>query len=98
MTDFVTFDLAAERELLEAVEFYDLERPGLGQLFLNEVEAALQHIVDYPQGAPVPLGETRKLVLDRFPYSIMYWLDESGVVVSAVAHHSRRPFYWQHRD
>ncbi len=98
MTDFLTFDPAAERDLLEAVEFYDLERPSLGQLFLDRVEAALQQIVAYPQGAPAALGQPRKFVLDGFPYSIMYWLDESGVVVSAVAHQSRRLFYWQNRQ
>jgi hypothetical protein len=34
------FDAAAERELNEAVDFYDLESPGLGDVFLAEVEHA----------------------------------------------------------
>ena len=98
MTLSVRFDLAARYELYEAADFYDLEQPGLGSEFLDEVEATLGRIADYPEASPVARGETRSAVLGRFPYSIMYWIDDSGVNVSAVAHHSRRPFYWGDRD
>ncbi len=97
MTQPVTFDPAARHELFEAADFYDLQRPGLGSEFLDEVQAAVARVAAHPESAPVALGQTRKLVLVRFPYSIMYWLDRSGVVVSAVAHNSRRPFYWDDR-
>lgn len=93
----VAFDPAAQHELLEAAEFYDLERPGLGGALLDEVEAALRRIADHPESCPVELGETRKLVLDRFPYSIMYWIGAAGIVVSAIAHQRRRPYYWGDR-
>jgi plasmid stabilization system protein ParE len=93
----VTFDPAARTELFAAADFYDLEHPSLGSEFLDAVYDGLSRVAEHPGSAPIALGETRKLVLDRFPYSIMYWIDRSGVVVSAVAHHSRRPFYWGDR-
>lgn len=97
MTRSVSFDPAACRELEEAADFYDFERPGLGAEFLAAVQEALRELTDFPESYPVLLGKTRKLVVGRFPYSIMYWLDGDDIVVSAIAHQSRRPGYWRDR-
>jgi plasmid stabilization system protein ParE len=97
VTDRISFDLAAQRELDEAADFYDLESPGLGTEFLDVVETTLTGLLDFPESSPILLGETRKLVLERFPYSVMYWTDGEVVAVYAIAHHSRRPGYWRDR-
>jgi hypothetical protein len=94
MSPEVLLEPAAFHELNEAADFYDLEQPGLGTVFLDAVEAALHIVADNPCAFPVLLGETRKCVVSRFPYSILYWSDEVTVHVSAVAHHRRRPGYW----
>ncbi len=98
MTDRIFFDPAAQREFDEAADFYDLESPGLGERFIDAVYGELEGLLEYPESFPVLLGETRKLVLDRFPYSVMYWTDGKVIAVSAIAHHSRRPGYWQNRS
>ena len=87
------FEPAAQRELEEAAEFYDLESPGLGLKFGEAVEAAIETLLEFPESRPVLLGKTRKLVLARYPYSILYRINGDYIVVSAVAHHSRRPGY-----
>ncbi len=97
MSHQVLFEPAASRELIEAAGFYDLEQPGLGTAFLDAVEAALLTVVDNPYAFPVLLGETRKRVVGRFPYSILCWFDGTTIHVSALAHHSRRPGYWRER-
>ena len=63
MSRSLRFDAAAERELNEAVDFYDLESPGLGDVFLAEVDHALAQVTAYPEaaeplrrGAPAPLA------------------------------------------
>ena len=91
------FEPAVSRELNEAADFYDLEQPGLGTEFLCAVEAALLTVVDNPRAFPILLGETRKRVVSRFPYSVLYWIDGTTVHVSAVAHHKQRPGYWGER-
>jgi plasmid stabilization system protein ParE len=93
----VLFEPAASRELNEAADFYDLEQPGLGSEFLDAVEAALLTVVDNPRAFPILLGETRRRVVSRFPYSLLYWFDGTTVHVSAVAHHKQRPGYWGER-
>jgi len=91
------FEPAAQRELEEAADFYDLESPGLGLRFADAVQQAIEALVEFPESCPVLLGQTRKLVLPRYPYSILYRVDEGRVVVSAVAHQSRRPGYLSDR-
>ncbi len=90
----VLFEPAASRELNEAADFYDREQPGLGTEFLDAVEAALVVVAENPAAFPVLLGETRKRVVGRFPYSILYWFDRTTVHVTALAHHRQRPGYW----
>ncbi len=97
MSHEVLFEPAASRELNEAAVFYDLEQPGLGSAFLDAVESALLAVVDNPCAFPVLLGETRKRVVGRFPYSILYWVDGTTIHVTAIAHHRRRPDYWEER-
>jgi plasmid stabilization system protein ParE len=93
----VGFHPEARRDLREAADFYDLERLGLGAEFLDAVEQAMRRVIEYPESSSVALGRVRKCAISRFPYTIVYSARGGGVYVSAVAHNSRRPFYWRHR-
>ncbi|HEY5548210.1 MAG TPA: type II toxin-antitoxin system RelE/ParE family toxin [Coriobacteriia bacterium] len=97
MSTFAGFHPAARLEMRDAADFYDLERAGLGAEFLDEVERAVLQVLEYPKASPVVLDATRTHAISRFPYSVMYSVRDGGVFVSAVAHHSRRPFYWRDR-
>ena len=91
------FHEAADAELAEAVAYYDGKAPGLGDRFLAEVKAAAQYIERYPEIAPILDAGVRAKVLDRFPFSLMYIVDEHQLYILAVAHQSRRPAYWADR-
>ncbi|MBI3775205.1 MAG: hypothetical protein HY273_06575 [Gammaproteobacteria bacterium] len=39
----------------------------------------------------------RRYVMQRFPYSLIYTVSSEEIRILAVAHHSRRPGYWQGR-
>jgi toxin ParE1/3/4 len=88
---------AAKREFNEAADFYDLERLGLGSDFIDRVEHAVGQIRKHPEAAPVVLGSVRRQLVTKFPFSVIYSVIEGTVVVLAVAHHRRRPFYWLSR-
>ena len=94
----VRFDSAAELELNEAADYYDLVSSGLGGVFLDEVERALAQVADFPDAAaPVRAGVHRRL-LAKFPYALLYSLRADEVRILAVAHQKRRPFYWHGRE
>jgi hypothetical protein len=91
------FHEAADTELSDAVAYYDGQASGLGDRFLFEVKAATQYIEQYPEIAPIIDEGVRAKVLSRFPYSLMYVVEEQDLYIMAVAHQSKRPGYWADR-
>jgi toxin ParE1/3/4 len=93
----------AEGEAQIAALRYEAKRTGLGDAFLDELADTLQHIEMNPRGyGKVPSfitsREIRFTILKRFPYKVIYEVLTSEVVVLAIAHASRRPYYWRRRD
>lgn len=94
----VQFHSEAEAELSEAASFYEARLVGLGTSFSAEAQTSIGFIRAYPD-AGSPLGsKLRKLVIKRFPYSVIYRREELSIYVVAVAHHRRRPGYWKSRQ
>lgn len=87
----------AQEEVGEAVEFYGNRRPGLGRAFLDEVKRGYAQLRSEPLiGSPIEYDE-RKYVLQGYPYNLIYRIEDSTIVVLAVAHHSRKYGYWRQR-
>ena len=67
MTADLSFHPLARLELLDAVDFYEAEEPGLGRAFLAAIEGGLERIQQNPESAPIVRGKVRSLHLRRFP-------------------------------
>ena len=98
----VSWHPQAKRELFAASRFYEQESSGLGSLFLDAVYEALERLKVHPRSGRVLRQTTRRYVVTRFPYSLVYRLvpgKEAGesLFLLAVAHQRRRPFYWATR-
>ena len=89
----------ASAELSEAVRWYEVRRAGLGGEFFDAVAATLAHVEARPEiGAPISTdGRTRRVLVARFPYQVVYRLRPAEIVIVAVAHLKRRPDYWKSR-
>ncbi len=89
-------------ELRAAAEYYDDQREGLGNEFLDAFAARIVDVVSAPErfvrikARGVRL-ELRQANLERFPYAIIFYSGGDLTVVVAVAHHKRRPNYWRRR-
>jgi toxin ParE1/3/4 len=82
----------------EAADDWYLTRSADASLeFLSDVYDALREISVSPQRWPTYLHGTRRFVLHRFPFSVVYLDDLDSVTVIAVAHSKRRPGYWKDR-
>lgn len=87
----------AEEDLVQAASFYEEQQEDLGEELLTEVDRGIAHLNDFPRaGTPVG-GGLRRYVINRFPYSLLYALEHSDLVIIAVAHHRRDPEYWKER-
>jgi toxin ParE1/3/4 len=95
----IVFHPLAERELIDAVAYYEKQKPGLGSEYLEEVEHAINFIARYPEAGYKIKGSLRQLNLPKFPYSLLYRvLEDARIRVLAVAHHKRKPQYWVDRE
>ena len=86
----------AEAELVEAAEWYESRRAGLGLRLILAVDRAFEDILDAPGSHALWIAGRpfRKRVLTRFPYVVFFRSDGARVDVVAVAHARRRPGYW----
>lgn len=84
----------ASRELEDALTWYLERSPRAAEAFLREIERAVTIVAGAPGIWPRFEAGTRRYVLQRLPYNIIYREIEAGIQVVAVAHQKRRPRYW----
>ena len=94
----IVFTRIARQELDDAVRYYELAYSGLGLRFKKEVKKAAVRLAEYPKAWSLERGEVRKCLLHRFPYKLLYSVEEDHVLIIAVAHQHRMPDYWVGRD
>lgn len=82
-------------EIREAAAFYESRATGLGADFLDEVDAAVDRILSFPEAWGSLGGRYRRCHLRRFPYSVIYEILPDEIVVVSVFHHSRKPRSWR---
>jgi len=91
------FHPEAKKELHQSVEYYEKKASGLEDEFLNEVVRTLDLIKAYPiLGYPLK-DSTRRMLVQRFPYSLIYSVQDDHIIVYALMHFHRRPGYWKSR-
>ncbi len=92
----------ALEEYRAASNWYEAQRPGLGEVFMDAVDAAIESILDpsmrwgfYGDRRHSPQVYSRSV--GGFPFDIVYLVIDDEVVVVAYAHERRRPAYWAQR-
>lgn len=93
----VEFTPEALREIDDAFEWYLERSVQAAEALVREVTKALALIAASPAIWPRFEAGTRRYVLRKFPYGIIYREIPDGIEVVAVAHHKRQPRYWRGR-
>ena len=97
MARTLAFHPEAEEELDRAATRYARIRSSLGEAFLVRVEAATSRAVRAPATGS-PMGpHLRRVFVKRFPYFVLYAVEDSRIFIVAVAHFKQRPGYWRSR-
>lgn len=84
----------AENELAEAFEWYEERKSGLGNLLYKELDYYLSLINSNPYLFQIKYdGELRAAGLNKFPYLVIFWVDELSfkIFVVSIFHTSRQP-------
>jgi len=87
----------AEKDLLDAYQWYDERGAGLGQRFLESVERTLAQIEREPHVFAELHEGIRRALTRTFPYGIFYLAEDRRTIVLAVVHTSRHPRVWMER-
>ncbi|MEW4566955.1 type II toxin-antitoxin system RelE/ParE family toxin [Tautonia sp. JC769] len=87
----------AEADLADTRAWYEAQRPGLGDEFLECVEEVFNHLERTPTLFGKVHEELRLVRVRRFPYLVVYRFDEDQETVLAVYHSHRDPRGWQNR-
>lgn len=92
-------NIHVETELAEGRDFYQAQVGlALAADFLEEYNRVIKLLLRYPQfGTPLNDTAVRKQPMKRFPYNIIYRINDESLRILAVAHQSRKPKYWQSR-
>ncbi len=84
-------------EFSEATIYYSEKSSKLGLAFYTEVENTIHRIIENPKLFRIIEEDIRRCLTRRFPYGILYTIEEDYILIVAVMHGSRKPSYWKHR-
>jgi len=87
----------AEEDIKYAYEWYEGQRINLGNAFVEEINSKLQEIEEHPDLYMEVMGNVRRTLCKRFPYSIYFVQKKIDIIVMAVLHQRRNPSLWQAR-
>ncbi len=84
-------------EARAAREWYNERSSVAADAFMAELDVAVASISETPERWTAYLHGTRRYLLKRFPYLVVYRATHEKLQVIAVAHGKRKPDYWRQR-
>lgn len=87
----------AKKEIREAREYYDSIDKNIGRSFVSQISHSLDLIKQNPLAFPAERKNIRKCLVKKFPYKILYAIEDNNILVLAVMHQKRKPNYWLNR-
>lgn len=80
----VTLD-KANRELVDALNWYVLQPEGLVELFRAHFRTDVMRILNNPESYPEVRKSYRKAVMEKFPYFILYSISKKKQIITIVS-------------
>ncbi len=95
-----SFHPEAREEFRLAIDYYEERETTLGYQFAAEVYAAIERTTAHPDMWPFIEEGIRRCLVRRFPFGVIYYHDESSneLMILAIMHLHREPYYWAHRN
>ncbi len=94
MNKIVFLDPAIQ-EFESAVNFYNIQSEGLGFEFALEVKRTLERIRQHPLAWHQLSLNTRRCRTNRFPYGVVYFQQQSRIIIAAIMHLHQSPRVWE---
>lgn len=93
----VVVEPSAQLDLKAAFEWYEDQKKGLGNEFLNSSEIEFKILEENPEIYQVIFEGIRRAPIKRFPFGLFYVIRNLNIHVIAVYHARRDPDGWKKR-
>ncbi|MBI2964590.1 MAG: type II toxin-antitoxin system RelE/ParE family toxin [Chloroflexi bacterium] len=97
MTPALEYLDEALEEAEAAAHWYAERSEAAAAGFADEIDVAITAIQRNPDAWPSHVHGTRRFLLRRYPFSVVYRVEPSRILIVAVAHGRRRPAFWKSR-
>jgi plasmid stabilization system protein ParE len=91
----MNYEIVLQSEAVDDIQavfdWYEAQRSGLGYEFIAEIEDGLERLSRHPQHYSATNQKYRKLRIKRFPYLIVFEIEDLMVVVNSVRRISQEP-------
>ena len=81
----------AEGHIQSAYHWYEQQKNGLGNNFLDAIDIALLSIQSNPMFYSFRRKNIRGCITKRFPYIILFYIKQNNIRVVSVFHMSMKP-------
>jgi len=89
------YEIVLQSEAIEDIQivfdWYERQRSGLGYEFISEIEEGLERLSRHPQHYSATTQKYRKLRIKRFPYLIIFEIEDLKVIINSVKRISQEP-------
>ncbi len=82
-------------EIKDAFEWYEEQKEGLGYEFINKIEDCYNNLSKYPERYSYINHLYRRIKTNRFPYIIIYEIDDNTVIIIRVRQLKQKPINLQ---
>jgi hypothetical protein len=93
----IIFGDGAKIEVDNAVEWYELQRDGLGRRFALAIYNTATRVSLFPESGTILIQDIRRVLINEFPFGMIYSIKSDSIEVLAIAHLHRQPMYWKDR-
>jgi plasmid stabilization system protein ParE len=89
-----SFHPLAIKELIDSIDYYEDNNPGLGLEFFKEVYTTIQRILQFPNAWSKISQNCRRCITQRFPYGIIYRVKEKEILIVSIMQLNQKPKNW----
>jgi len=97
MSRTIVVEPEAEAEIHQASQWYGRQRETTQVDFLRAIDAidkAINFLHEYPEQYQIVYRQTRRALVDGYPYALFYTVTKTHVIVLACIHTARDPNIW----
>lgn len=94
----INFVPEAHLDIENAISWYNEKKPGLGNEFEKEIQSSLKTLSDNPKIFNIKYGmEVRRAPIKRFPFIIIYIIDNHDVIILSIFNTNMNPERWKRK-